>query len=168
MGQIIGTIIFGAVIGILARLVLPGKQQYGMIITVVLGVAGALIGYWVWGAYLGQGRHGWNRLDPLDHQHRRGGRALDRLQRRHGQEIASQRNSRSAPSRSSGGRTFGLPWLSDPSCERTALSSPQMRRKARSLRGRVAVNSERPSLKMKRLEELRRQILLEDFVIGMR
>ncbi|MER2225337.1 MAG: GlsB/YeaQ/YmgE family stress response membrane protein, partial [Rhodococcus sp. (in: high G+C Gram-positive bacteria)] len=36
MGQIIGTIIFGAVIGILARLVLPGKQQYGMIVTVVL------------------------------------------------------------------------------------------------------------------------------------
>ncbi|MDI9901504.1 GlsB/YeaQ/YmgE family stress response membrane protein [Rhodococcus sp. IEGM 1409] len=55
MGQIIGTIIFGAVIGILARLVLPGKQQYGMIITVVLGVAGALIGYWVWGAISDKG-----------------------------------------------------------------------------------------------------------------
>ena len=47
--DIILTIIFGAVIGVLARLVLPGKQQYGMIVTVVLGVAGALIGYWVWG-----------------------------------------------------------------------------------------------------------------------
>ncbi|EME21926.1 MULTISPECIES: GlsB/YeaQ/YmgE family stress response membrane protein [Rhodococcus] len=55
MGQIIGTIIFGAVIGILARLVLPGKQQYGMIITVVLGVAGALIGYWVWEGLLDKG-----------------------------------------------------------------------------------------------------------------
>ncbi|MBT2272195.1 GlsB/YeaQ/YmgE family stress response membrane protein [Rhodococcus qingshengii] len=55
MGQIIGTIIFGAVIGILARLVLPGKQQYGMIVTVVLGVAGALIGYWVWGAISDKG-----------------------------------------------------------------------------------------------------------------
>ncbi|AKD96876.1 MULTISPECIES: GlsB/YeaQ/YmgE family stress response membrane protein [Rhodococcus] len=58
MGQIIGTIIFGAVIGILARLVLPGKQQYGMIITVVLGVAGALIGYWVWGAISDKGDTG--------------------------------------------------------------------------------------------------------------
>ena len=76
MGQIIGTIIFGAVIGILARLVLPGKQQYGMIITVVLGVAGALIGYWVWEATLGQGRYGWDRLDSLDHQHRCCGRPL--------------------------------------------------------------------------------------------
>jgi uncharacterized membrane protein YeaQ/YmgE (transglycosylase-associated protein family) len=47
--QIIGTIIFGAVIGIIARLVMKGRQPYGMIITVVLGVLGALIGYWVWG-----------------------------------------------------------------------------------------------------------------------
>ncbi len=58
MGQIIGTIIFGAVIGILARLVLPGKQQYGMIVTVVLGIAGALIGYWVWGAISDKGDTG--------------------------------------------------------------------------------------------------------------
>ncbi len=49
MGQIIGTIIFGAVIGILARLVIPGKQAMGMIVTVVIGIIGALIGYWLWG-----------------------------------------------------------------------------------------------------------------------
>ena len=49
MFQVIGTIIFGAVIGILARIVLPGKQRYGMIMTILLGVAGALIGYWLWG-----------------------------------------------------------------------------------------------------------------------
>lgn len=45
MGAIIGTIIFGAVIGVIARLVLPGKQAYGWIITIILGIAGALIGY---------------------------------------------------------------------------------------------------------------------------
>jgi len=49
MGNIIGTIIFGAVIGILARLVIPGKQAMGWIITILVGIAGALIGYWVWG-----------------------------------------------------------------------------------------------------------------------
>ncbi len=49
MGQIIGTIIFGAIIGVLARLVVPGKQNYGMVITIVLGIVGALIGYWLWG-----------------------------------------------------------------------------------------------------------------------
>lgn len=47
MGAIIGTIIFGAVIGVLARVVLPGKQAYGWIVTVVLGIGGALIGYWL-------------------------------------------------------------------------------------------------------------------------
>jgi uncharacterized membrane protein YeaQ/YmgE (transglycosylase-associated protein family) len=47
VGGWIGTIIFGAVIGALARLVLPGKQSMGMLITIVLGVLGALIGYWL-------------------------------------------------------------------------------------------------------------------------
>jgi uncharacterized membrane protein YeaQ/YmgE (transglycosylase-associated protein family) len=47
MGAIIGTIIFGAVIGILARAVLPGRQAYGWVVTVVLGIGGALIGYWL-------------------------------------------------------------------------------------------------------------------------
>ncbi|MFZ2174014.1 MAG: GlsB/YeaQ/YmgE family stress response membrane protein [Rhodococcus sp. (in: high G+C Gram-positive bacteria)] len=55
VGEIIGTIIFGAVIGVLARLVIPGKQPMGWIITVVLGIVGALIGYWVWGAISDEG-----------------------------------------------------------------------------------------------------------------
>jgi uncharacterized membrane protein YeaQ/YmgE (transglycosylase-associated protein family) len=47
--EILGTIFFGAVIGVLARIVLPGKQNINLIITVILGVLGALIGYWLWG-----------------------------------------------------------------------------------------------------------------------
>lgn len=47
--EIIGTIIFGAVIGMLARLVLPGRQNISALVTVILGVLGALIGYWLWG-----------------------------------------------------------------------------------------------------------------------
>ena len=47
--EIIGTIIFGAVIGMLARLVLPGRQNISAVVTVILGVLGALIGYWLWG-----------------------------------------------------------------------------------------------------------------------
>ncbi|HZI97744.1 MAG TPA: GlsB/YeaQ/YmgE family stress response membrane protein [Actinomycetales bacterium] len=46
---IIGTIIFGAVIGALARLVLPGKQNISLLMTVVLGVVGALAGYFLAG-----------------------------------------------------------------------------------------------------------------------
>jgi uncharacterized membrane protein YeaQ/YmgE (transglycosylase-associated protein family) len=58
MLEIIGTIIFGAVIGVLARVVLPGRQAYGWIVTVVLGIAGALIGYWLWGALGGSDTRG--------------------------------------------------------------------------------------------------------------
>jgi uncharacterized membrane protein YeaQ/YmgE (transglycosylase-associated protein family) len=64
MLQILGTIIFGAIVGILARAVIPGRQAYGWIITILLGIAGALIGYWVWGALGGHNTRGidWIRL----------------------------------------------------------------------------------------------------------
>ncbi|AKE90875.1 MULTISPECIES: GlsB/YeaQ/YmgE family stress response membrane protein [Rhodococcus] len=55
MGEIIGTIIFGAVIGVLARLVIPGKQAMGWLITIVIGIIGALLGYWIWGMISDQG-----------------------------------------------------------------------------------------------------------------
>ncbi|SER76811.1 Uncharacterized membrane protein YeaQ/YmgE, transglycosylase-associated protein family [Pedococcus cremeus] len=55
--EIIGTIIFGAIIGILARVVLPGRQNISALMTVVLGIIGALIGYWLWGA-MGGGNTG--------------------------------------------------------------------------------------------------------------
>jgi uncharacterized membrane protein YeaQ/YmgE (transglycosylase-associated protein family) len=42
--QIIGLILVGIVIGILARLILPGKQRIGMLWTVILGILGAVIG----------------------------------------------------------------------------------------------------------------------------
>jgi len=41
---ILGLIGIGIVIGVLARLIVPGKQHISMVMTVVLGVAGALIG----------------------------------------------------------------------------------------------------------------------------
>ena len=64
MLQILGTIIFGAIVGILARAVLPGRQAYGWIVTILLGIAGALIGYWIWGALGGGNTRGidWIRL----------------------------------------------------------------------------------------------------------
>jgi uncharacterized membrane protein YeaQ/YmgE (transglycosylase-associated protein family) len=55
IGELIGLIIFGAVIGALARLVVPGKQAMGIVITILLGIAGALIGYWLWGMISGEG-----------------------------------------------------------------------------------------------------------------
>ncbi|CAM3704702.1 GlsB/YeaQ/YmgE family stress response membrane protein [Mycobacterium frederiksbergense] len=63
MGTIIGTIVFGAVIGVLARLVIPGKQSIGWVITIVLGVAGALIGYWAWGLIASEGNANTGGID---------------------------------------------------------------------------------------------------------
>ena len=42
--QILGLIVIGIVIGILARLVLPGRQRIGAALTVLLGIGGALVG----------------------------------------------------------------------------------------------------------------------------
>lgn len=41
---IIVTVILGAIVGVLARLVLPGKQNISTVVTVILGIVGALIG----------------------------------------------------------------------------------------------------------------------------
>ncbi|RZU33860.1 GlsB/YeaQ/YmgE family stress response membrane protein [Blastococcus saxobsidens] len=42
--DILGLIVIGLVIGALARLILPGKQNISIVATLVLGVLGALIG----------------------------------------------------------------------------------------------------------------------------
>ena len=42
--QILGLIVIGIVIGILARLVMPGQQHIGAVMTVLLGIAGAVVG----------------------------------------------------------------------------------------------------------------------------
>ncbi len=44
MLNIIGLLIVGLIIGFLARLLLPGRQKIGLALTLLLGVAGALIG----------------------------------------------------------------------------------------------------------------------------
>jgi uncharacterized membrane protein YeaQ/YmgE (transglycosylase-associated protein family) len=42
--QILGLLFIGLVIGALARLIKPGRQRMSLLMTEVLGVAGALIG----------------------------------------------------------------------------------------------------------------------------
>ncbi len=51
IGSIILAIIVGAIIGVVARLVMPGRQSIGMIMTVLLGAVGGLIGSWVTGYF---------------------------------------------------------------------------------------------------------------------
>jgi uncharacterized membrane protein YeaQ/YmgE (transglycosylase-associated protein family) len=44
---IIGAILVGLVVGGLARLVMPGKQNIGVVMTVLLGAVGSFLGTWV-------------------------------------------------------------------------------------------------------------------------
>jgi uncharacterized membrane protein YeaQ/YmgE (transglycosylase-associated protein family) len=44
---IITAIIGGLIIGALARLVMPGKQNIGIIVTILLGIGGSLAGSWI-------------------------------------------------------------------------------------------------------------------------
>ena len=47
IGTIIGAIVVGAIIGALARLVMPGRQNVGMVMTILLGIVGSFLGSWI-------------------------------------------------------------------------------------------------------------------------
>lgn len=48
--SILGYIVVGVIVGVLARFLVPGRDPIGIIGTIVLGILGALIGGWVAGA----------------------------------------------------------------------------------------------------------------------
>jgi uncharacterized membrane protein YeaQ/YmgE (transglycosylase-associated protein family) len=52
---IIAWVVFGLIIGLLARAVVPGRQSMGLVMTIVLGVAGSLIGGFIGNALFGRG-----------------------------------------------------------------------------------------------------------------
>jgi uncharacterized membrane protein YeaQ/YmgE (transglycosylase-associated protein family) len=45
--SIIAWIVLGLVAGLLANLLIPGRRSQGLILTCVIGIAGALLGGWV-------------------------------------------------------------------------------------------------------------------------
>jgi uncharacterized membrane protein YeaQ/YmgE (transglycosylase-associated protein family) len=49
MGSVIATLVIGLIVGAIAKLLMPGKDPGGCIITILLGIAGAFVA-----AYLGQ------------------------------------------------------------------------------------------------------------------
>jgi uncharacterized membrane protein YeaQ/YmgE (transglycosylase-associated protein family) len=52
---IIGWIVFGLIVGLIAKAIMPGKDPGGFIVTTLLGIVGAVIGGWVGSALLGYG-----------------------------------------------------------------------------------------------------------------
>lgn len=51
---IISWIVLGLIVGVLAKLIMPGKDPGGMIVTILIGIAGAFIGGFI-SSFLGFG-----------------------------------------------------------------------------------------------------------------
>ena len=47
MLAVLGWIVFGLVIGLIARAIMPGAQPMGFILTALLGIAGSFVGGWL-------------------------------------------------------------------------------------------------------------------------
>ena len=56
---ILGWILFGLVVGIIAKFIMPGKDPGGIIVTIILGIVGALLG-----GYIGQALHLYGPGEP--------------------------------------------------------------------------------------------------------
>ena len=54
MTGFISWIVFGLIVGILAKAVMPGKDPGGFVITILLGICGAMLGGWM-STFLGSG-----------------------------------------------------------------------------------------------------------------
>jgi uncharacterized membrane protein YeaQ/YmgE (transglycosylase-associated protein family) len=44
---VLGWIVFGLIVGVIAKLLMPGRDPGGWIVTILLGIAGALLGGWL-------------------------------------------------------------------------------------------------------------------------
>lgn len=53
---ILSWIVFGLVVGIIAKLLMPGKDPGGFIVTILLGIAGSLVGGFIGRAVMGSQR----------------------------------------------------------------------------------------------------------------
>ena len=58
--SVLGWILFGLLVGVVAKLLMPGRDPGGMIVTILLGIVGALVGGFL-GRVLGRYREG----DPV-------------------------------------------------------------------------------------------------------
>jgi len=57
---VLGWILFGLVVGIIAKFLMPGRDPGGFIVTILLGIAGALVG-----GYLGRAVGWYREGDPV-------------------------------------------------------------------------------------------------------
>jgi uncharacterized membrane protein YeaQ/YmgE (transglycosylase-associated protein family) len=55
VGEVIGALVLGFLAGLIARAILPGKQEMGFVLTTLLGLAGAFVGFLIFTELLGIG-----------------------------------------------------------------------------------------------------------------
>ena len=51
--SIVAILIIGFIVGAIAKLLMPGKDPGGCIITILLGIAGAFVGTWIGRMFMG-------------------------------------------------------------------------------------------------------------------
>ncbi|NMO88436.1 GlsB/YeaQ/YmgE family stress response membrane protein [Actinomycetospora sp. TBRC 11914] len=50
---ILGWIVVGLVVGLLAKAIMPGRDPGGIIVTTLIGIVGGLLGGWIGGRFFG-------------------------------------------------------------------------------------------------------------------
>jgi uncharacterized membrane protein YeaQ/YmgE (transglycosylase-associated protein family) len=58
--SVIGWILFGLIVGVVAKLLMPGRDPGGFIVTILIGIAGALLG-----GFLGRAVGWYREGDPV-------------------------------------------------------------------------------------------------------
>ena len=58
--SVIGWIIFGLVVGVIAKFLMPGRDPGGFVVTIILGIVGALLG-----GFLGRAVGWYREGDPV-------------------------------------------------------------------------------------------------------
>ena len=58
--SIVGWIVYGLIVGVVAKLIMPRRDPGGMIVTILLGIAGALVG-----GFLGRALGWYGDGDPV-------------------------------------------------------------------------------------------------------
>jgi len=64
--HIIMFILFGLVVGVIARFLMPGRQPMGFILTAILGMAGSFVGSFVSGLIRGEEGAAMETSDPYN------------------------------------------------------------------------------------------------------
>jgi uncharacterized membrane protein YeaQ/YmgE (transglycosylase-associated protein family) len=56
--SIIAWIVLGLIAGALAKMLMPGRDPGGIIVTILIGIAGAIVGGFIWNVFTGHDSYG--------------------------------------------------------------------------------------------------------------